>query len=153
MSDHELDHQLDHQLDQSDQPARPGDHRATDDELDLDDYLDSEIDVDLEGDRWAVHGPPGERWGSEAWDPRHGLSPARRRVTHLVLVDGLPADHWVDESADAAWSRRAGPRGVSGNAARFDPPHVRELRWLESLVGGRSALMSLDTAGLVTPPR
>jgi hypothetical protein len=123
---------------------------------DLDPYLDSEIDADLDWERWgAVPSHAGEPW-TEPWggggppDPSHPTEPGRRRrVTHLVLVDGLPADHWVDASPDGDWSRSVPPRRRGAGAV--GQPHQRELRWLDSLVGGRAALMALDTAGLVAP--
>ena len=71
----------------------------------------------------------------------------RPRVTHLVLVDGLPADHWVEESADVA--RPVRPRAASGKARRATALTTEveqrdaELRWLEALVGGRAALLAL----------
>jgi hypothetical protein len=79
----------------------------------------------------------------------------RPRITHLVLVDGLPADHWVEEAADAV---RLVPRGRPGQAA----PAVamrsereqrdQELHWLEALVGGRAALLALDDRPLEQRP-
>jgi hypothetical protein len=85
---------------------------------------------------------------SEPWDPPAG--PARqRRVTHLVLVDGLPADHWVDESGDASWSHH--PTTGAGRAAQAEPPAVRELRWLDALVGGRTTLLRLGADPLDRP--
>ena len=89
--------------------------------------------------------------------PTDRMPPSRRpRVTHLVLVDGLPADHWVDESGDSSWSHPGHPDlALRGQALAhrhgYDPPHARELRWLESLVGGREPLLALDTVPLVTP--
>jgi hypothetical protein len=79
----------------------------------------------------------------------------RPRITHLVLVDGLPADHWVEESADVA--RLVRPRGGPSSHARLPVPLTsareqrdRERQWLEALVGGREALLALDT-GPVSP--
>lgn len=94
------------------------------------------------------------RWPEpDAGDHREAApsgTPGRHpRVTHLVLVDGLPADHWVEESADGSWvsgrtgrRRRAdGPPGATGPSSLQE----HELRWLESLVGGPVALASLTT--------
>lgn len=73
----------------------------------------------------------------------------RPRITHLVLVDGLPADHWVEESADVA--RAVRPRAGSSPARRAAALTTEgeqrdlELRWLEAVVGGRAALLALDT--------
>ena len=72
----------------------------------------------------------------------------RPRITHLVLVDGLPADHWVEESADVTPLVR--PRASSGRTRRTAELVTQaeqrdaELRWLEALVGGRAALLALD---------
>jgi hypothetical protein len=79
----------------------------------------------------------------------------RPRITHLVLVDGLPADHWVEEGADLAHlPRRSGP-GRAGRpralaSDRDEQEH--ELRWLDALVGGRSALLALDDRPRVHRP-
>jgi len=80
------------------------------------------------------------------------LSRARGpRVTHLVLVDGLPADHWVEDGSDA---RRESPPGRRRAPALTTPSdhRERELWWLDSLVGGRRALLDLDDRPLVTRP-
>jgi hypothetical protein len=129
---------------------RTAHHRASSPLYDADYgvYLDSEIDADLDGtwDSWSE--PPGHQWSQS----QSGPSGERPRVTHLVLVDGLPADHWVEESPDARWSRHGGPARPRGaDPTAVDSFHRRELAWLDSVVGDRMALMSLDTAGLVTP--
>jgi hypothetical protein len=68
-----------------------------------------------------------------------------------VLVDGLPADHWVEDGGDGRWEsrlrRRGGPAVVTGHDHR-----ERELRWLDSLVGGRASLLALDELPLVPRP-
>lgn len=88
------------------------------------------------------------------------LAPEQRRprITHLVLVDGLPADHWVEETVDVR-RVRSGP--LRSGPVRYGPlrsgrvPTVaglttaaeqreHELRWLDALVGGRAALLALD---------
>ncbi|KRF23229.1 hypothetical protein [Phycicoccus sp. Soil803] len=80
----------------------------------------------------------------------------RPRITHLVLVDGLPADHWVEESADVAppVPPRAGSGRARRTAALITAAEQRdaELRWLEALVGGRAALLALDDAPLEPRP-
>jgi hypothetical protein len=80
----------------------------------------------------------------------------RPRITHLVLVDGLPADHWVEEGVDVA---RSFPAPLtSGRARRTGAPttdgeqRAAELRWLEVLVGGRAALLALDARPLEQHP-
>jgi hypothetical protein len=73
------------------------------------------------------------------------------RVTHLVLVDGLPADHWVEDGSDGGReSRPARRRGPV--LATVTDHRERELRWLDCLVGGRRALLDLDDLPLVTRP-
>ncbi|NYG06965.1 hypothetical protein BJ986_001452 [Phycicoccus badiiscoriae] len=73
------------------------------------------------------------------------------RVTHLVLVDGLPADHWVEDSSDGRWQPRRRSR-ASLSLATPDDERERELRWLDALVGGRRALLDLDDRPLVARP-
>ncbi|SDP52387.1 hypothetical protein SAMN04489867_2774 [Pedococcus dokdonensis] len=79
----------------------------------------------------------------------------RPRITHLVLVDGLPADHWVEEGADAAHlvpgRGAAGPRARVAELATDLERRDHERSWLEALVGGPDALAALDAEPL--PPR
>jgi hypothetical protein len=97
---------------------------------------------------------------TDGWSSRWGdtddaePTPSQRRgprVTHLVLVDGLPADHWVEDGSDGRWEsrlrRRVGPALSTGHDDR-----ERELRWLDCLVGGREALVALDDRPLVARP-
>ncbi|MGZ4592178.1 MAG: hypothetical protein ACXV2I_15475 [Actinomycetes bacterium] len=76
----------------------------------------------------------------------------RRLVTHVVLVDGLPADHWVEESADGTWESRGRRRGPLRSFADAEPTHERALRWLEAAVGGADALRALDASPLTVTP-
>ena len=79
-------------------------------------------------------------------------TPGRRpRITHLVLVDGLPADHWVEDGSDGGWQSRHRRRGGPALSTEHDD-RERELRWLDCLVGGREALLALDDRPLVTGP-
>ncbi len=122
----------DHQFDEHARTVDFADHDHVDDPADVDDPFD------------FMPLAPG-------WSDRQRHRP---RITHLVLIDGLPADHWVDESGDGTWSH-PGQHGLPPRNGRlthphvFDPPHVRELQWLDCLVGGREALMALDDAPLV----
>ena len=75
----------------------------------------------------------------------------RPRITHLVLVDGLPADHWVEEGADLARLRSTAGSGPARRAAALTTAadhRDAELRWLEALVGGPAALLELDALPL-----
>lgn len=96
------------------------------------------------------------RWAQPVEDldvpPHAEPSSGRRRITHLVLVDGLPADHWVEESTDGKWESRNGRRGQLRPALVTQPQHERELRWLEHVVGGPAALRDLDTTPLAVTP-
>ena len=84
--------------------------------------------------RWRDTGEPTD-------PPPHSRRP---RVTHLVLVDGLPADHWVEDSLDGSWeSGGTGRRRRPPTLADRPDPQEQELRWLEALVGGREALAAL----------
>ena len=80
----------------------------------------------------------------------------RPRITHLVLVDGLPADHWVEESADVAGPARARAGGTQGRRpaglGTVGERREDELRWLDALVGGRPALLALDAHPLERRP-
>ena len=83
------------------------------------------------------------------------VSPGRRpRITHLVLVDGLPADHWVEDGTDGRWEARGRQRGSGPSAwpGTEQEARERELRWLDGLVGGRESLLALDDRPLVTRP-
>jgi hypothetical protein len=106
-------------------------------------------------DREPVDAAWGTRWGQLE---EHAAPPAgpghRPRVTHLVLVDGLPADHWVEDSPDGSWEsagtgRRRRPAPSGGTLPR---EHDQERRWLEALVGGPDALAVLtDEPSVATP--
>jgi hypothetical protein len=106
-----------------------------------------------EGEELAI-GADGwsSRWGDpdddSASEPTQGRRP---RITHLVLLDGLPADHWVEDGIDGRWESRLRRRG--GPALSTEHDHrERELRWLDCLVGGRQALLDLDDRPLVARP-
>lgn len=90
----------------------------------------------------------------DRWDAAEPMEPpvARRRlVTHVVLVDGLPADHWVEESIDGSWESRGRRRGPIRLVPQ-EPAHAQALRWLEAAVGGAQALRSLDATPLTVEP-
>jgi len=91
---------------------------------------------------WAERWPGPDDGPGPDPETRSAEPPRRRRlVTHLVLVDGLPADHWVEESSDGSWQSPAGRRGWW----RATPStHPQALRWLEAAVGGSEALHTLD---------
>jgi hypothetical protein len=97
----------------------------------------------------------GTRWGQldEQSAPPEGTG-HRPRVTHLVLVDGLPADHWVEDSPDGSWeSGGTGRRRRPAAGGDLHDAHDHELRWLEALVGGPAALAALtDEPSVATPP-
>lgn len=90
-------------------------------------------------DRWA--GPDAELPGGGVLPVPAGHHP---RVTHLVLVDGLPADHWFEDSTDGSWVSGRTGRRRRAERPLGEPDHEgQELRWLESLVGGAEALAAL----------
>jgi hypothetical protein len=71
----------------------------------------------------------------------------RPRITHLVLVDGLPADHWVEDGADLAQLQRRSAPGKGVHPVPLISQHEtreHELRWLDAQVGGRETLLALD---------
>lgn len=88
-----------------------------------------------------------DRWPNDSSD--QAPPTRRRRITHLVLVDGLPADHWVEEDVEGRWSsgpsRRARPGTLDDTALA-----AQELAWLEGLVGGPDALTRLHDSPLPT---
>lgn len=92
---------------------------------------------------------PHRLWGNA--EPPEPAARRRRLVTHLVLVDGLPADHWVEESLDGTWESRSGRRGRP-RALDGLPRHEVALRWLEAAVGGAEALQALDADPLPPTP-
>jgi hypothetical protein len=90
----------------------------------------------------------------DRWDEAEPTEPpvARRRlVTHVVLVDGLPADHWVEESIDGSWESRGRRRGPI-RLVPEEPAHRQAVRWLEAAVGGADALRTLDANPLPVWP-
>lgn len=75
------------------------------------------------------------------------------RITHLVMIDGLLVDVWSErvedsEYADVAMALEDG-RNSSVQPAPPEPPeppaHDRMLAWLDDLVGGRDALLALQS--------
>lgn len=101
--------------------------------------------VDTEG-RWPPEDDP-----IPPPQPTGQPTSRRRLVTHVVLVDGLPADHWVEESADGTWQSQARRRGPLREVDPI-PRHVRELAWLEAAVGGPERLAALDPVPLSPSP-
>lgn len=89
----------------------------------------------------------------DPWDRADPAQPVTRRrlVTHVVLVDGLPADHWVEESIDGSWESRGRRRGPM-QLVPEEPAYLQALRWLEAAVGGAEALRTLDAAPLSVQP-
>jgi hypothetical protein len=79
-----------------------------------------------------------------------GHTPSRPldRLTHLVLVDGRLVDVWSESVTGTRWERFA--RDFDRDRRlKIEPPvpvHQRVLEWLDAMVGGRDALMSLDDA-------
>jgi hypothetical protein len=107
----------------------------------------------------AAHREPvdaawGTRWGQPEQQTAPPDGPAHRlRVTHLVLVDGLPADHWVEDSPDGSWeSGGTGRRRRPAAGGDLHDACDHELRWLEALVGGPAALAALTDAPTAANP-
>jgi hypothetical protein len=113
-------------------------------------------------DRWPDLDPFGAQGAEASEETEETEDPcaeierriARRpRVTHLVLVDGLPADHWVEDAPDGRWDSGSAHRRARLRLAEHDqPPAERELRWLDELVGGRKALLALGGDALPATP-
>jgi hypothetical protein len=88
---------------------------------------------------------------SRSYDDRHR---AADEVTHLVFVHGRLADSWTEPARGSAYScmaldienERRPPRPVLPEPQ--EPRHVTVLAWLDEAVGGRRALLALDSAPL-----
>lgn len=79
--------------------------------------------------------------------PRHHLCD-QDRVSHLVFVDGRLVDAWSEDVEDSAYeqvARRydAERRPQVVHAPPPPPRHLQMLAWLDGIVGGRDALLSL----------
>lgn len=96
-----------------------------------------------------------------AWDRRYvdaaDWEPAtrRKRVTHVVLADGIPVDHWVEEEeathpleVASRWEEPGWTRGGCRHLGGPGDPYAAELARLSQLVGGREALLSLEAQPL-----
>lgn len=76
-----------------------------------------------------------------------------QRLRHLVFLDGLLVDSFTESITGSAYACLA----LEADAARRraapplpppDPEHERVLAWLDAVVGGRRALLDLDTEPL-----
>lgn len=84
------------------------------------------------------------------------------RVTHLVLLDGRLVDAWSSDVAGTRWEpiaraldrerRPPAPPAVGVVAAPPPPPHELVLAWLDTVVGGREALLALDGRASAVDP-
>ncbi|UUZ60844.1 hypothetical protein [Nocardioides sp. B-3] len=73
------------------------------------------------------------------------------RLSHLVFVDGRLVDAWSEDVRRTRWERHAErfdeerrPRVVQSPPP--PPRHEQVLEWLDSVVGGREAVLALGTA-------
>lgn len=86
--------------------------------------------------------------GREWLDPRDP-EPTDDRLRLLAYVDGRLVESWCGEVRHSRWERFAHrfdqERRPPPVSPKPDPAHVQVLRWLDGLVGGREALLRLDT--------
>ncbi len=69
------------------------------------------------------------------------------RVTHLVLVDGRLVDVWGERVEGTRWQEHADRFDRELRPPVSEPPvptHERALQWLDSVCGGRDAVLALD---------
>lgn len=78
------------------------------------------------------------------------------RLSHLVFVDGRLVDAWSEDVHRTRWAGHAdrfdeerGPRVV--HSPPPSPRHQQILEWLDSLVGGRAAVLALGTSASDVP--
>jgi hypothetical protein len=107
-----------------------------------------------------VYDPYDDHFPFDRYDPdeactQPGIDIADR-LSHLVFVDGRLVDAWSEDVRHTRWAR---------HADRFDeerrphvvlspppaPRHQQVLEWLDSLVGGREAVLALGTAASHVP--
>ncbi len=85
---------------------------------------------------------------------RSGPSYREERLRHLVFLDGLLVDTWTEQAQGTAyWDRAqeldrvARPRSYVPDPPPT-PPYERILEWLDSVVGGRAAVLAMDDTPL-----
>jgi hypothetical protein len=83
-------------------------------------------------------------------DVHHRRPSADERLRHLVFLDGRLIDTWTESvegtvyRAQAREFDRDKSPGALPTPERPPPPHQAVLEWLDSVVGGRTAVMALD---------
>ena len=104
-------------------------------------------------DPWRIPSPrePG-LWGPPS------LLDGDDRISHLVFLDGRLVDVWTESPFDTAYADLARKLDAERQpqVVRSPPPpprHEQALDWLDGLVGGRDALLSLAPAGPPPPLR
>lgn len=103
---------------------------------------------------YGDHDPYGGFDPDEA-HPQPGIDVADR-LSHLVFVDGRLVDAWSEEVRRTRWARHADrfdeerrPRMVQSPPPA--PRHQQVLEWLDSLVGGRDAVLALGSSAADVP--
>lgn len=105
-------------------------------------------------DRWptTTHHDQ-DLWGSRLWGGPSLLADGGR-LSHLVFLDGRLVDAWTESPADGPYASLAREHDAERRPqvvqAPPDPPrHEQVLAWLDGVVGGREALLSLVPDGEV----
>lgn len=100
-------------------------------------------------DPWGTPARTSPHDTSGLWGGGHVPATEDRRLSHLVFLDGRLVDAWSESPLDTPWAALAReldaerrPQVVESPPPR--PRHEQVLDWLDGLVGGRAALLTLE---------
>jgi len=100
-----------------------------------------------------VYDPYDDPWSNYPCPP---VRPKSDLVTHLVFVGGRLAESWSEEAAESKYAEFARSLAAERRTQIVQPPpprprHLQVLEWLDSLVGGREAVLALGTVPETKP--